>query len=303
MMNLAILEQTANIPMQHRSDSIVDKPTAETIVEMNANVVRQLADIQIQPHPNGDVEITTVYAGETTSDVLGQQSTELQTIAHLHDEGGVEITSDVMSQQETEVQTELQPELHTEVQTSSKPHDDTESTTTNVSIDMIDLNTDMVEQHLDTDMVEQQSEIQSQPSHESDIDDNITSARSHHGIREYVNFSISSPDQPWLELPELPMAEEVGGFVGDKPAKLEHVLRPNKIVGPWGSKEEYLRSHYELLREDAVAPLRGAVEEFHAKPNMMEKDSMEHAGIYEKVGYGSPACASLLTLFRSISKA
>jgi hypothetical protein len=290
-MNPAILEPTANIPREHHPNDIIVESMADATVEIYANIVKQQADIQIQPHPNGNVDIPSVHAsGETTLDVLGQQSSEPQITVHSHDdpdntraEGGVEITSDVISQQQNELHIELQPELQTEGQTNSYPHDDVESTTTNVSMDMIDLNSDIEEQHLDTAMMEQQSEVQSHPSHESEVNDRTTSAKSHHGIGEYVNHTISSSDLPWLELPELPMAEEVGGFVGDKPAKLEHILRPNKIVGPWRSKEEYLRSHYELLREDAVAPLRDAVQEFHAKPNMMEKDSIEHAGIYEQV--------------------
>lgn len=38
-------------------------------------------------------------------------------------------------------------------------------------------------------------------------------------------------------------------------------LTENTVVGPYISKEEYLESHYKLLREDAVAPLRDVISE------------------------------------------
>ena len=85
-------------------------------------------------------------------------------------------------------------------------------------------------------------------------------------------------------MPELPSPAEIGSFKDGKSATLEYEVPANKIDGAWKDKDDYLQSHYELLREDAVAPLREVVEEFHARPYMMEKDSEEHAGIYENVG-------------------
>lgn len=55
---------------------------------------------------------------------------------------------------------------------------------------------------------------------------------------------------------------------------------PNHIEGPWPSKNSYLRAHYELLREDSIAPLRDAVAYVRDEPKMM--DSKE-VSIYDKV--------------------
>ena len=56
----------------------------------------------------------------------------------------------------------------------------------------------------------------------------------------------------------------------------------NTIDGPWDDKEDYLRTHYELLREDAVASLRDGVQEFRERPWMSENSTVS---IYEKVSF------------------
>ena len=61
-------------------------------------------------------------------------------------------------------------------------------------------------------------------------------------------------------------------------------ITENTIVGSYNSKEEYLKSHCKLLREDAVAPLRDVVSEIQVYPQqLLEKDSDNGAYIYEKV--------------------
>ncbi|KAJ6155542.1 hypothetical protein N7470_006108 [Penicillium chermesinum] len=57
-------------------------------------------------------------------------------------------------------------------------------------------------------------------------------------------------------------------------------LEPNKIHGPWESAGQYLRTHYNLLREDVIAPLRIGVAQLRENCDM--NDSKE-AYIYEKV--------------------
>ena len=52
------------------------------------------------------------------------------------------------------------------------------------------------------------------------------------------------------------------------------------IEGSWPSKNSYLRAHYELLREDSIAPLRDAVAYVRDEPKMM--DSKE-VSIYDMV--------------------
>ena len=83
---------------------------------------------------------------------------------------------------------------------------------------------------------------------------------------EIDGFHNTSSSSPWLRMPELPTSAEIGSFKDGKPTKLEYEVPANKIDGPWKDKEDYLQSHYELLRENAVAPLREAVEEYHARP-------------------------------------
>lgn len=96
----------------------------------------------------------------------------------------------------------------------------------------------------------------------------------------YVNDQASTDTEAWTTKPELPTPEEVMGVdVSDNDDDSIH-LAPNVVCGPWRSKEAYLRTHYELLREDAVAPLRDAVAYVREDPQMMDSGS---ASIYEKV--------------------
>ena len=112
----------------------------------------------------------------------------------------------------------------------------------------------------------------------------VSNARQFNSVRDYIDQANNLPtDQSWLTLPELPTSAEIGRLENGRPTIGEIPIPINKIKGPWFSKEEYLQSHYELLREDGVAPLREAVEEIRAKPDLMEKDSKEHAAIYENV--------------------
>ncbi|KAL6238040.1 hypothetical protein BDW75DRAFT_228225 [Aspergillus navahoensis] len=81
--------------------------------------------------------------------------------------------------------------------------------------------------------------------------------------------------KPWLLKPELPTSDEILGADG------EFVdLEPNKIEGPWESTDAYLKAHYELLREEAIAPLRDAVAIFRSDPDMSDD---KYVAVYEKV--------------------
>ena len=108
-------------------------------------------------------------------------------------------------------------------------------------------------------------------------------------IRQY----FETPSQPlaggaWLSRPEVPTSAEIldipdeGQNIisenGDTP------LQVNKILGPYGSTEEYLSSQYNLLREDTVKPLREAVGQIRADPfNLPESGYGNGVGIYEQV--------------------
>ena len=137
---------------------------------------------------------------------------------------------------------------------------------------------------LNADLTERLKHVHIDAGPHAETDSFYTKSRERIGIREYLDCStLNSSSGSWLAMPELPTSAEIGSFKDGKPTILKHEIPANKIDGPWKDKEDYLQSHYELLREDAVAPLREVVEEFHAKPYMMEKDSEEHAGIYENV--------------------
>jgi helicase required for RNAi-mediated heterochromatin assembly 1 len=112
------------------------------------------------------------------------------------------------------------------------------------------------------------------------------------GIREYVRVAdeaMKSPSSRWLSQPEIPTSAEI------LPAGDDDIAVPeNKIDGPWKSKDRYLKAHYNLLREDAVSPLRDAVEIFRRNPDMMEGDS-KVVSIYEKVHWSSTVKGETLT--------
>ena len=79
------------------------------------------------------------------------------------------------------------------------------------------------------------------------------------------------------------------------PGNDEVILPANKIDGAWKSKDRYLKAHYSLLREDAVSPLRDAVDLFRRTPDMMENDSRV-VSIYEKVS--RPQTVDMIKLTR-----
>lgn len=91
---------------------------------------------------------------------------------------------------------------------------------------------------------------------------------------------IGDPDPTsWLNKSEVPSPEEVN----DPDDEYEIEVPVNKVAGQWADRQEYLKSHHLLLREDAVSPLRNAVSEVRNEPHIMEQDSQEDAAIYEKV--------------------
>ena len=49
-------------------------------------------------------------------------------------------------------------------------------------------------------------------------------------------------------------------------------LPHNIVEGPWPSKEEYIGGHYQIVREDAIAPLRQSVALVKKTPNTPDTD-------------------------------
>ncbi|EFR00980.1 helicase [Nannizzia gypsea CBS 118893] len=96
-------------------------------------------------------------------------------------------------------------------------------------------------------------------------------------IKEYVTKADNSGTPgTWNAKPEIPSPEEILGLDGDDVIS----LGVNQVYGPWPSKENYLKTHYELLREDAIAPLRDAVAYSRHDPKMSDSSQ---CCVYEKV--------------------
>ncbi|KAF5877161.1 putative dead box helicase protein [Botrytis fragariae] len=107
-------------------------------------------------------------------------------------------------------------------------------------------------------------------------------------LREHVQkpYAIIKFLESWRNLPEIPTSEEILEDVSwqekdgpEQPMDYQRLAEPkefdprlphNNIDGAWGSKEEYLGFHYQILREDAVAPLRQSVAEFKRNSNMSD---------------------------------
>lgn len=110
----------------------------------------------------------------------------------------------------------------------------------------------------------------------------------HYGRR----YQLNSYNEEWRNLSELPSSEEImpkkqpdidqpveGRSRSESPEKWDDYQREpvydlrlpkNIIEGSWGSKMDYVGSHYQLLREDAIAALRRSVGEVHRKPDMID---------------------------------
>ena len=86
--------------------------------------------------------------------------------------------------------------------------------------------------------------------------------------------------ESWASKSEVPSPSEILGIDDNQGSGDVVNLVANQIQGPWPSVGAYLEAHYELLREDAVAPLRDSVAYVRATPKMMDSPD---TCIYEKV--------------------
>ena len=116
-------------------------------------------------------------------------------------------------------------------------------------------------------------------------------------IRGYVNSDPRQANAPsYVYVREIPTTAEISVAESDEAFEIP----ANQVVGPWESKKKYLSDHYALLREDAVTPLRNVVSELKAEPHILEKESMEHAYIYEKVPGIFPFCVTEFLMRRQV---
>jgi helicase required for RNAi-mediated heterochromatin assembly 1 len=114
--------------------------------------------------------------------------------------------------------------------------------------------------------------------------DHVVQVLKEHVYREYEALENVTN---WKTMPEIPTAEEIIGKCSrssksnssedDESEELERAPRGlpiNIIAGPWENVESYVRSHYKLLREDAIAPLRKAVALFKKQPAISDNDDV-----------------------------
>ncbi|GAB7362881.1 hypothetical protein MBLNU230_g3183t1 [Neophaeotheca triangularis] len=113
-------------------------------------------------------------------------------------------------------------------------------------------------------------------------------------VREYYE-KAPPPSNGWTARPEVPTSAEVLDTDGDSADSEVVEIVPNKREGAWESKEAYLSAHYELLREDALRPLRTAVGLLRVTPAGVEdtfSGSKSSIGIYEKVHICAITCST-----------
>ncbi|QIW95211.1 hypothetical protein AMS68_000729 [Peltaster fructicola] len=107
-------------------------------------------------------------------------------------------------------------------------------------------------------------------------------------VRQYFEQHAPSRDTAaWLRTPEVPTSKEVAQAAPiDQRTGRTEMLVSNLVKGAWESKEAYLRAHYSFLREEAVRPLREAVQQMKVMPTACESSFSEAKntiGIYERV--------------------
>lgn len=114
----------------------------------------------------------------------------------------------------------------------------------------------------------------------------VPKAQAMRDIEDYIVNENTAPPI-WSAMPEIPLESEVSCLVkGEVQESLLDVLERldyNIPRGPFRSKEDYLKTMYRLMRDDAVRPLRKSVIEFRNKPDMDESDSNHNCSIYDNV--------------------
>jgi helicase required for RNAi-mediated heterochromatin assembly 1 len=117
-------------------------------------------------------------------------------------------------------------------------------------------------------------------------------SRVNNDVREYFQLAKRSvTGGAWLDKPEIPLPSEV---LRKEPSlssselqpliQVDESIRPHKVEGAYEDNEDYLRTKYELLREDAVRPLREAIDEVRADPFKDEAEyNNQSIGIYDPV--------------------
>ncbi|POS84017.1 hypothetical protein EPUL_003631 [Erysiphe pulchra] len=110
--------------------------------------------------------------------------------------------------------------------------------------------------------------------------------KAHYQVKSFINELPI--EESWRNLPDVPSIEEILGVENSPNFTLESEdwneyqndptyypeLPQNIVNSPWKSTKEYITAHYKILREDAIASLRNAVQTFKRRPNMLEDDQI-----------------------------
>ena len=88
-------------------------------------------------------------------------------------------------------------------------------------------------------------------------------------LREHITRPYQLDDEhtqeAWRRLPEIPSGSEMNPDSSNGATHPE-TLPENITEGPWGSKEAYIGSQYQLLRYDATYPLRESIRSYKENP-------------------------------------
>lgn len=106
----------------------------------------------------------------------------------------------------------------------------------------------------------------------------VMSILKYHVLRGYERGDHST--EPWRVLPEIPNSDEIllKGLEGEEDygneeedaLKTSRGLPFNFVDRPWKDSASYIGAHYQLLREDALYPLRASVAAVKADPYMKD---------------------------------
>jgi helicase required for RNAi-mediated heterochromatin assembly 1 len=102
-----------------------------------------------------------------------------------------------------------------------------------------------------------------------------------HITRQY-QLRNEHAQEPWQQLPEIPSGREMNSDSSNGASHNEANLPENIVNGPWGSKEAYIGTQYQLLRHDAMYPLQDSIRSYKANPGTAD---LPTTSIYTHVRY------------------
>jgi helicase required for RNAi-mediated heterochromatin assembly 1 len=122
------------------------------------------------------------------------------------------------------------------------------------------------------------------------------------------HYENQQPPERWCTLPEIPIKEEIMPKADfdrsqvheewndyQKDPVYDPSLPINIVDGPWPNKMAYLGAHYQILREDAIAPLRTSVDYFRQHQHL---EDTEDTHVYTSVHIKGLNMSALGVAFR-----